>query len=86
MSHEVHLPKKQSVCFKYAESLEHIVRNESRSKNVLKEFFAYNAAHPSKPRFCFPDFIEHHVWHALSNNRNKRKHSTVIGRLTLVAP
>ena len=83
---QVHLPNKQSVFFNDAENLAHVVGCDKRGKTVLMEFFPYNATHPSEPKYCFPEFAEHHVWLAQSKSWNRRKRSKVIGRLAFVAP
>ena len=83
---QVHLPNIQSICFNAAESLAHVAHNQSRAKTVLTKFFSYNATHPFEPKYCFPEFVEHHVWHSQSKSWNKRKQGTSIGRLAFVAP
>ena len=83
---QVHLPNVQSICFYAAENLAHVAYSQSRAKTVLTEFFSYNATHPFEPKYCFPMFFEHHVWHSQSKSWNKRKRGTSIGRLAFVTP
>ena len=56
------------------------------TQSFLTEFFSYNATHPFEPKYCFPEFVEHHVWHSQSKSWNKRKRGTSIGRLAFVTP
>ena len=58
----------------------------SQDRTILNEFFTYNAAHPSEPKYCFFEFAEHHVWHSQSKTWRKIKRSKVIRRLAFVAP
>ena len=81
---QVHLPNIQSIFFDASEDFLNVALNERRSKTVLTEFFAYNATHPSKPKFSFPEFIEHYVWDTQSKMWKKQKQSKLIDRLAFV--
>ena len=58
----------QSILFNASKDLLDVALNEMRSKTVLTDFFAYNATHPSEPKYFFPEFVEDYVWDTQSKN------------------